>query len=334
MAKKTENAIDLWSSFDSDLEKRFGQGVLMSEDTVLNVEKTSTGIVSLDIALGGGFADGRFAELIGLESSGKTTVAIHAMIGYQKKFPNKAVGIIDFEHAFDKQYAKNLGLDTSKYRWRLSQPDNAEQGMDILNAMLNSGLFSCIVVDSIAAMVTEQEFEGDAGDKSMGVLARLMGLVCRKNTGIAYKNNTSVLWINQLREKIGVVYGNPFTSPGGNAMRFFASQRLQITKKYIQDKTEKAYSEVEVIKNKVAAPFKKATLYMVYGKGVDKVSDIFDVCVSLGFIEKRGAWFYLVEENKETSLGQGRENVVSLLSDNVELLERLRANVLENLKNN
>jgi recombination protein RecA len=325
----------LWSDFDNSISNKFGSDALMSEDTVLNVEKTPTGIISLDNALGGGFADGRFVEIMGLESSGKTTISIHAMIGYQQKYPNKAVGVIDFENAFNKEYARNIGLDTSKYKWRLSQPSNAEEGMDILNNMINSGLFSCIVVDSIAAMTPKVELEGNTGDQTMGVHARIMGKVCRVNVGASLKNNVTIIWINQLREKIGVIYGSNETTPGGNSMKFYASQRLKVTKKYLQDKTEKAFSEVEVIKNKVASPFKKASLYMVYGEGIDKTSDLLDACIAIGLVERKGAWFNLnMNEKDKVNLGQGRDATILLLKDNVELYDELKKAVEKHLEEN
>lgn len=318
-----EEELDL-KSLTEEINKEFGKGAVTSGDMGFEPSKrTSSGSLGLDIALGGGFADGRIIEIYGPESSGKTTVTIHAMVESQKKKPNKAVGFIDFEHAFDKEYAKKLGLNTDKVIF--SQPDNAEMGLNILLKMLKSGKMSMVVIDSVAAMAPKAELEGEVGDKSMGVVARMMAQTLRMCTGEASKQETTVIFINQIRERLNVLFGNPETTTGGNSLKFYASQRIDL-RRQVKDAEAKQMQTVKakVIKNKVSPPFLTAEMRVNFGEGVDKVFEIVDLSEKIGLIKKAGSWFSL---NDGTRLGQGLDSVINLMKDNVELMETLEERI-------
>lgn len=321
-------------SFQSIMDKRFGAGAVVDEDSSIDIERISTGSLTLDAALGGGWGVGKFIEVYAPESTGKTTLAIHSMVEAQKKYSKKATMIIDFEHAFDIIYARKIGLDTSKSRFKISQPNNAEEGMDILEEVIKSGLFSIVIIDSIAAMVPKSELEGESSDSSIGVIARLMSKSCRRFIGSAGKSGTTVLWINQLRDKIGVMFGNPETTTGGNAMKYYASQRVDL-RKDIRDaaKNGKIKVKATVKKNKLSAPFLSCEYYIGFGEGILKTDEILDLSVELGIINQKGGGNYeLIDGEEITKLGRGRESVLELLKDNKELTERLEIIIRENIK--
>lgn len=312
-----------------NIEKKYGSGslILMGESKISkNVEFLSTGCLSLDLALGGGFAKGRIVECYGGESSTKTTTCLHALAECQK---NKGVGVlIDAEHAFDPIYAANLGVDVDSLL--LSQPDNAEQGLDIVDMLLKDGRVDIIIIDSVAALTPKAEIDGEIGDSKMGLQARLMSQTLRKITASASKSNCCVVFINQLREKIGVMFGNPEVTTGGNALKFYSSQRIDF-RRSTQDKDgdEVTGNKIiaKVIKNKVAPPFRKAEYHVVYGEGIDILKDLISVAVDLDIIHKAGSWF----SYDETKLGQGIDKVKELLSDNPELVEEIKTKIYTEL---
>jgi len=309
------------------IEKSYGKGSIMKlgDRAVEDVSSISSGSIGLDIAMGvGGYPKGRIIEIYGPESSGKTTLAIHAIAEAQKA--GGIAAIIDAEHAFDPGYATKLGVDINELL--ISQPDNGEQALEIADNLIRSGAVDIIVIDSVAALTPKAEIEGEMGDSKMGLQARLMSQALRKLTANINKTKTCVIFINQLREKIGVMFGNPETTTGGNALKFYASVRLDIRRiGQIKDGEEAQgnHTRVKVVKNKVAPPFKKAEFDIMYGEGISKTGEIIDLGVELNIIKKSGSWF----SYGETKLGQGREAVKSVLQDNPELALELEAKILE-----
>ena len=310
------------------IEKQFGKGSVMKlgEYKAMNVEAIPTGALSLDIALGiGGVPRGRIIEIFGPESSGKTTLALHCVAETQKNGGEAA--FIDAEHALDPVYAKNLGVDINNLI--VSQPDTGEQALEITEALVRSGALDVIVVDSVAALVPKAEIDGDMGDSHMGLQARLMSQALRKLAGAINKSKTVIIFINQLREKIGVMFGNPETTTGGRALKFYASVRLDIRKieNIKQDGEFKGNrARVKVVKNKVAPPFREAEFDIVYGEGISKEGNILDMAVNLDIIEKSGSWFSYNGDR----IGQGRENVKKYLRENPEVLEEVENKVRGN----
>ena len=311
------------------LEKQYGKGTVMKlgQAPALNVEAISTGSITLDCALGiGGVPRGRIVEIFGPESSGKTTVALHIIASAQKAGGEAA--FIDVEHALDPVYAKALGVDIDSLL--VSQPDTGEQALEITEALVRSGAIDVIVVDSVAAMVPKAEIEGLMGDTHVGLQARLMSQALRKLTGAISKTNCVAVFINQLREKVGVMYGNPEVTPGGRALKFYSSVRLDVRK---QEQLKSGgevignHTKVKVVKNKVAPPFKEAEFNIMYGEGISRVGEILDLAVKLDIVEKSGAWF----SYKGERLGQGRDNVKELISKNPELLDELDGLIRQNL---
>ncbi len=312
----------------SQIEKQFGKGAVMKlgQDSTLNVEAISTGSLSLDIALGiGGVPKGRIIEIYGPESSGKTTVALHVAAQAQKA--GGAAVFIDVEHALDPVYAQALGVDIDSLL--VSQPDTGEQALEIAEALVRSGAVDVVVVDSVAAMVTKAEIEGEMGDSHVGVQARLMSQALRKLTGAIGKSNCIVIFINQLREKIGVMYGNPETTPGGRALKFYASVRLDVRRtETLKSGTEMIGSRtrVKVVKNKVSPPFKEAEFDIMYGTGISKEGEILDLGAKLEIVDKRGSWF----NYGDVRLGQGRDNAKEFLKANPEVAAEIEAQVRAN----
>ena len=314
------------------IEKKFGKGAVMrlGENAAMNVEHTKTGSLTLDIALGiGGIPKGRIVEIYGPESSGKTTVALHCVAEAQKAGGTAA--FIDVEHALDPVYAANLGVYIDSLL--VSQPDSGEQALEIAEALVRSGAVDIIVVDSVAALVTRAEIDGEMGDSHVGQLARLMSQAMRKLAGALSKTNCAAIFINQLREKIGVMYGNPETTPGGRALKFYASVRIDVRKgEPIKDGSELigTHTKAKIVKNKVAPPFKTAEFDIMYGTGISHIGEIIDVGADLGILKKSGAWFYY----GETRLGQGRDNVKKLFEDNKELAEEIENKIMETAAEN
>lgn len=310
-----------------DIEKQFGKGAIMrlGESGIKNIDIVSSGSLSLDIALGvGGYPKGRIIEIFGPESSGKTTFALHAIAEVQKQGGKAA--FIDAEHALDPVYAKNLGVNIDELL--LSQPDTGEQALEICEALVRSESISIIVIDSVAALVPQAEIEGEMGDSHMGLQARLMSQALRKLSGTINKTNTICIFINQLREKLGVMFGNPETTPGGRALKFYSSVRLDVRRaEQIKVGNEILGNKVivKVVKNKVAPPFKTAEVDIMYGKGVSREGEIVDIASSIDIIEKSGAWFAY----KGEKLGQGKENVKLLLQENTKLKEELENKIKE-----
>ncbi|MBK8614520.1 MAG: recombinase RecA [Flavobacteriales bacterium] len=309
------------------MEKTFGKGAIMrmGDDAIEQVEVIPSGSIGLDLALGvGGYPKGRVVEIFGPESSGKTTLAIHAIAEVQKK--GGIAAIIDAEHAFDRFYAESLGVDTQNLL--ISQPDNGEQGLEIADNLIRSGAIDLLVIDSVAALTPRAEIEGEMGDSAVGMQARLMSKALRKLTGTISKTGCCCIFINQLREKIGVMFGNPETTTGGNALKFYASIRLDIRRATQIKDGETAVgnrTKVKVVKNKVAPPFRKAEFDILFGKGISKTGEIIDMGVEMGLIKKSGSWFSY-QDNK---LGQGRDAVRQLLDDNIELCEELENKIKE-----
>jgi recombination protein RecA len=314
------------------LEKSYGKGTIMKlgDSAVERIEAISTGSLGLDIALGiGGVPKGRIVEIYGPESSGKTTLATHIVAEAQKK--GGIAAIIDAEHAFDKYYAQKLGVDVENLL--ISQPDNGEQALEIADNLIRSGAIDVIVIDSVAALVPKGEIEGEMGDSKMGLQARLMSQALRKLTGTISKTNCCCIFINQLREKIGVMFGNPETTTGGNALKFYASVRLDIRRtSQIKDSDEVAGNRVKVkiVKNKVAPPFRLAEFDIMFGEGISKVGEIIDLGVEYGIVKKSGSWF----SYGDTKLGQGRDAVKSLLLDNPDLSDELEAKIRAEVSGN
>ncbi|TAE76354.1 MAG: recombinase RecA [Bacteroidetes bacterium] len=308
------------------LDKTFGKGTVMrlNDARVEDVATISTGSLGLDIALGvGGFPRGRVIEIYGPESSGKTTVAMHAIAEAQKV--GGIAAFIDAEHAFDRSYAEKLGIDTENLL--ISQPDHGEQALEIAEHLIRSGAIDIIVIDSVAALVPKGELDGDMGDSKMGLQARLMSQALRKLTGTINRTGCCCIFINQLRDKIGVMFGSPETTTGGNALKFYASVRLDIRRigqiKEGADSVLGNRTRVKVVKNKVAPPFKQVEFDIIYGEGISKVGEILDIGVELNVIKKAGSWF----SYKESKLGQGRESVKDILMQNPELMEELEREI-------
>jgi len=311
------------------IEKSYGKGTIMrmGDDAVEDIPFIPSGSISLDVALGvGGYPKGRVIEIYGPESSGKTTLALHAIAESQKEGGTAA--FIDAEHAFDRFYAEKLGVDVENLL--VSQPDNGEQALEITDHLIRSGAIDIVVIDSVAALTPKAEIEGEMGDSKMGLQARLMSQALRKLTSNISKTRTCVIFINQLREKIGVMFGNPETTTGGNALKFYASVRIDVRKvgqlKEGEDMTG-SRTRVKIVKNKVAPPFKKAEFDLMYGEGISRIGEIIDLGVELNIIKKSGSWF----SYGETKLGQGRDSVKSLLDDNPELAEELTGKIKEAL---
>lgn len=313
------------------IQKQFGQGAIMKlgdEGSRLNVEAISTGSVSLDVATGiGGVPRGRIVEIYGPESSGKTTLTLHIIAEAQKNGGKAA--FIDAEHALDPEYARNLGVDIDELL--VSQPDTGEQAMEICEMLVRSGALDVIVIDSVAALVPKAEIQGDMGDSHVGLQARLMSQALRKLAGAINRSHTSVIFINQLREKIGVMFGNPEVTTGGRALKFYASMRLDV-RKIESIKSGDAVlgnrTRVKIVKNKVAPPFKMAEFDIMYGLGISREGDVLDCAVEAKIVEKAGSW-YSYEGNR---IGQGRENVKTFLKDNPEILERIAGQIKDSFK--
>ena len=314
----------------SQIEKKYGKGSIMKlgENTAMNVEAVSTGSIGLDCALGiGGVPKGRIIEIYGPESSGKTTIALHVVAEAQKTGGDAAY--IDVEHALDPLYAKNLGVDIDSLL--VSQPDTGEQALEIAEALVRSGALDVVVVDSVAALVTRAEIEGDMGDSHVGVQARLMSQALRKLTSAISKSNCVVIFINQLREKVGVVYGNPEVTPGGRALKFYSSVRIEIRKGEtikVDGEMVGAHTRAKVVKNKVAPPFKTAEFDIMYGKGISKSGEMVDMAVEFDIIKKSGAWFSYGERR----LAQGRDNVKALFESDKALATEIEEKVIAELK--
>ena len=301
----------------ADIEKQFGKGSVMKlgSDAHLNIEATSTGSITLDVALGvGGYPKGRIIEIYGPESSGKTTFALHAIAEVQKTGGRAA--FIDAEHALDPVYAKALGVDLDELL--LSQPDTGEQALDICEALVRSGAIDIVVIDSVAALVPQAEIEGEMGDSHVGLQARLMSQALRKLGGTLNKTKTTAIFINQLREKVGVMFGNPETTPGGRALKFYSTIRLEVRRGEQIKQSDNIMgnrTNVKVVKNKVAPPFKTASVDIMYGEGVSKEGEIVDLAAEIDVIDKSGAWYSYNGEK----IGQGKENVKAYLKDNPDL---------------
>ena len=311
----------------SKIEKDFGKGSIMrmGDEHIEQVEVIPTGSIGLNAALGvGGYPRGRIIEIYGPESSGKTTLAIHAIAETQKQ--GGIAAFIDAEHAFDRFYAQKLGVDVDNL-W-ISQPDNGEQALEIADQLIRSSAIDIIVIDSVAALTPKKEIEGDMGDSAVGLHARLMSQALRKLTATIAKTNTTCIFINQLREKIGVMFGNPETTTGGNALKFYASVRLDIRRvTSIKDGDEVIGNQVrvKVVKNKVAPPFRKAEFEITFGEGISKVGEILDLGVEYGIVQKSGSWY----SYQDSRLAQGRDATKALLKDNPELCEELEAQIMQ-----
>ena len=339
MAKKEENAEQLTPQQQkmkalqaamAKIEKDFGKGSIMKmgEEKIENVEVIPTGSIGLNAALGvGGYPKGRIIEIFGPESSGKTTLAIHAIAECQKA--GGVAAFIDAEHAFDRFYAEKLGVDIDNLY--MSQPDNGEQALEIADQLIRSSAVDILVVDSVAALTPKKEIEGDMGDSAVGLQARLMSQALRKLTSTISKTKTTCIFINQLREKIGVMFGNPETTTGGNALKFYSSVRLDIRKiQTLKDGDQPIGNQVrvKVVKNKVAPPFRKAEFEITFGEGISKIGEIADLATELNIFKKSGSWF----SYGDLKLGQGRDAVKALLTDNPELCEELEAKIMEKIK--
>ncbi len=330
MANINEDKEKALSAALSQIEKQFGKGSIMKlgdDHMKLNIEAISTGSISLDLATGiGGIPKGRIIEVYGPESSGKTTLALH-MIAEAQKTGGRAA-FIDAEHALDPEYAKNLGVDIDELL--VSQPDTGEQALEICEMLVRSGALDIVVVDSVAALVPKSEIEGEMGDSHVGLQARLMSQALRKLAGIINKSKAAVVFINQLREKIGVVYGNPEVTTGGRALKFYASMRFDVRRVETIKQGDQMLGnrvKVKIVKNKVAPPFKQAEFDIMYGEGISKIGDIMDCAVEKDIIDKAGSW-YSFEGNR---IGQGRENVKKYLSENPDILSKVEGLLLDTI---
>ncbi|MDV3196188.1 MAG: recombinase RecA [Candidatus Phytoplasma stylosanthis] len=308
-----------------EIEKRFGKGSIMKLNSkkVNKIQSISTGSLNLDIALEiGGFPKGRIIEIYGLESSGKTTLALHAISEAQKQ--NGNVAFVDVENALDINYAKKIGVDIDNFI--VSQPDSGEKALDIVETLIKSEAVSLIVVDSVAALAPEAELKGESGDSFMGLQARMMGQAMRKQSAIISKTNTTVIYVNQLRDKVGVIYGSPEVTPGGKALKYFASLRLDIRRaEFIKNDNQfiGIRSNVKIVKSKVSSPFKVASFEIIYGQGISKIGEILDLAVNMDLIQKNGSWF----SYKNEKIGQGREIVKEFLIKNKEITQELEIQI-------
>ena len=324
-ANNNEEKLKALGAALNQIEKDFGKGSIMKlgEASKMTIDVVPTGSIGLDIAIGiGGLPKGRIVEIYGPESSGKTTVALHTVAEAQKQ--GGIAAFIDAEHALDPVYAKALGVDIDNLI--ISQPDTGEQALEIAEALIRSGAIDIIVVDSVAALVPKAEIEGEMGDSHMGLQARLMSQALRKLTGSIKKSNCVAIFINQLREKIGVMFGNPETTTGGRALKFYASVRLDVRKVDTikqGDKILGSRTRVKVVKNKVAPPFKQCEFDIMYGEGISKIGDLLDIAADIDVVKKSGSWY----NYNEIKLGQGRENVKKFLQDNMDLVEELETKV-------
>ena len=326
MGSEKENKLKALKLTLEKLDKAYGKGTVMKmgDSADITVEATHSGSLGLDIALGvGGYPKGRVVEVYGPESSGKTTLTLHALAECQKK--GGIAAFIDAEHAFDRFYAENLGVDIENLI--ISQPDNGEQALEITDNLIRSGAIDMVIIDSVAALTPRSEIEGEMGDSKMGLHARLMSQALRKLTASISKTNCTVFFINQLREKIGIMFGNPETTTGGNALKFYASIRIDIRRstqiKNSDGRVIGNRTRVKIVKNKVAPPFRLAEFDIMYGKGISKVGEIIDLAVNAEIINKSGSWF----SYEGTKLGQGRDAVKEILSDNPELMEKLEKQI-------
>ncbi len=325
---KAEKLKALKATIDK-IDKDYGKGTIMrmGDNAIEDMEVISTGSIALDYALGvGGLPRGRVIEIYGPESSGKTTLTIHAIAEAQKN--GGIAAFIDAEHAFDRFYAENLGVDTENLL--ISQPDNGEQALEITDHLVRSGAVDIVVIDSVAALTPKAEIEGDMGDSRMGLQARLMSQALRKLTSSINRTNTTVVFINQLREKIGVMFGNPETTTGGNALKFYASVRLDIRRIgqiKVGDEVVGNKTRVKIVKNKVAPPFRKAEFEIMFGEGISKLGEIIDLGVEHEIIKKSGSWF----SYGENKLGQGRDSVKNILKDNLELMEEIHNKIVASI---
>jgi recombination protein RecA len=323
-AEEKKKALDTAIAY---IEKQFGKGAIMKlgEAKAMDIEAIPTGSMTLDMALGiGGVPRGRIIEIYGPESSGKTTVALHVIAETQKM--GGEVAFIDVEHALDPVYAGQLGVDIDNML--VSQPDSGEQALEIAEALARSGAIDCIVIDSVAAMVTKSEIDGEMGDTHVGQLARLMSQAMRKLTSVIAKSNTTAIFINQVREKIGVMYGNPETTPGGRALKFYASVRIEVRRgEQIKNGSEVIgnRTKCKVVKNKVAPPFKECEFDIMYGKGISRVGEVLDMAVDLDVVKKGGAWF----SYNDMKLGQGRDNAKEFLLNNPDIMDEIEAKIKE-----
>lgn len=328
MPKNSEEKQKALDGAIAQLERTFGKGAVMrlGQTETLNVAAIPTGSMTLDLALGiGGVPRGRIVEIYGPESSGKTTVALHIIAEAQKMGGN--VAFIDVEHALDPVYAEHLGVDVENLL--VSQPDGGEQALEIAETLVRSGAIDAIVLDSVAAMVTKAEIDGDMGDTHVGQLARLMSQAMRKLTGVISKSNCVAIFINQVREKIGVMYGNPETTPGGRALKFYSSVRIEVRRQeQLKNGSEIVgnRTKCKVVKNKVAPPFKECEFDIMYGKGISRTGEVLDLATELGIVKKGGAWF----SYNETKLGQGRDNSKDYLDANPELMKEIEEKIKEN----
>jgi len=321
----TEGKLKALGLAQEQINKQFGDGAIrrLGDTRTVNVELFSSGSLSLDLALGGGYPKGRILEIYGPESSGKTTIALHAIAEIQKLGGTAA--FIDAEHALDPAYAKKIGVDVDNLL--LSQPDNGEQALDIVETLVRSNAVDIVVVDSVAALVPQAEIDGDMGDSHMGLQARLMSQALRKLTGIISKSKTTVIFINQIRMKIGVMFGNPETTTGGNALKFYASVRVDIRRtgqiKEGEDNITGSRTKVKVVKNKIAPPFRVAEFDIMYGEGISKTGDVLDLAVQHNIVGKSGAWF----DYADAKIGQGREATKEYLKANPKVLAEIEAKV-------
>ena len=327
MAEVNQEKLKVLKAVMDKIEKDFGKGSIMrmSSEQVTDIPVIPSGSITLDVALGvGGYPKGRVIEIFGPESSGKTTLAIHAIAEAQKQ--GGIAAFIDAEHAFDSYYAQKLGVDVDNLL--ISQPDNGEQAVEIADSLIRSSAIDIIVIDSVAALTPKAEIEGEMGDSKMGLQARLMSQALRKLTASIAKTKTVCIFINQLRDKIGVIYGNPETTTGGNALKFYASVRIDIRRtSVIKDGEEQlgTRARVKVVKNKVAPPFKKAEFDIMFGEGISKLGEIIDLAVDFGIVKKSGSWF----SYGETKIGQGRDAVKDFLTSNAEICAEVEAKVRE-----